>query len=160
MKKQNVKQTKSNALTILDDRKSQQYLKHILSPLEQAALRHNYKPFSYKFEGASIYISGFACKHLLDISKTKISFLSHRIDLEDKSSKIPLKLREVFENPAEILSLPAYVRNRLCDLQCYSMFKVMVLGRQYFIDGKEFGKQSIKTIDELFAKHGCSNLFT
>lgn len=159
MKKQNVKQTKGNALIILEDKKSQQSLKHILSPLESAALRHNYQPFSYKFEGAFIYISGFACKQLLDFSKIKISFLSNRIDLEIKSRKIPHKLREVFENPAEILSLPAYTRNRLCDLQCYSMFKVMVFGRQYFLDRKEFGKQSIKTLDDLFAKHGCGNLF-
>lgn len=28
-------------------RKDRQYLKHILSPLELAALRHSYKPFNY-----------------------------------------------------------------------------------------------------------------
>ena len=160
MKKQNVKQTKGNALIILEDKKAQQSLKHILSPIERAALRHNYQSFSYKFEGAFIYISGIACKQLLDITKVKVSFLTNRIELENKSQKIPFKLRELFENPSEILSLPAYTRNHLCRLQCYSMFKIMVMGRQYFLDRKEFGKQSIKTIDGLFAKHGCSNLFT
>lgn len=134
-------------------------LKYILSPLEQAALRHNYQPFNYKFEGGFIYISGFACKQLLDITKTQVSFFTSRMERENKSKDIPRKLREVFEDPAEILSLPAYTRNHLCRLECYSMFKIMLLGRQYFLDRKEFGKKSMQIVNDLFAKHGCSKLF-
>jgi len=140
-------------------KKDRQYLKYILSPLELAALRHNYKPFNYKFVGEFIYISGFACKQLLDITKTQVSFFTNRVQRENESKDIPRKLRETFEDPVEILSLPAYTRNHLCRLQCYSMFKIMILGRQYFLDRKEFGKQSMKMIDGLFEKHGCKHLF-
>ena len=140
-------------------RRDRQYLKYILSPLELTALRHNYKPFEYKIEGVFVYISGFACRQLMDFTKTQVTFFTNRMERENKSKDIPRKLREVFEDPAEILSLPAYTRNNLCKLQCYSMFKIMVLGRQYFLDKKEFGKKSMQTIDDLFAKHGCSNLF-
>jgi hypothetical protein len=140
-------------------RKDRQYLKHILSPLELAALRHSYKPFNYKIESVFVYISGFACRQLLDFTKTQVTFFTNRMERENKSKDIPRKLREVFEDPAEILSLPAYTRNHLCRLQCYSMFKIMILGRQYFLERKEFGKKSLQTIDDLFAKHGCGKLF-
>jgi len=140
-------------------RRDRQYLKYILSPLELAALGHSYKPFNYKIEGVFVYISGFACKHLLDFTKAQVTFFTNRMERENKSKDIPRKLREAFEDPAEILSLPAYTRNHLCKLQCYSMFKIMILGRQYFLDSKEFGKKSMKTIDGLFAKHRCLHLF-
>jgi len=140
-------------------KKDRQYLKHILSPLELATLRHNYKPFNYKIEGVSVYISGFACRQLLQFTKTQVTFFTNRMERENKSKDIPRKLRETFEDPAEILSLPAYTRNRLCNLQCYSMFKIMILGRKYFLERKEFGKQSMKVIDGLFAKYSCDHLF-
>ena len=140
-------------------KKERQYLKYILSPLELAALRHKYKPFNYKIEGVFIYISGFACRQLLEFTKTQVTFFSNRMERENKSKDIPRKLREVFEDPAEILSLPSYTRNHLCRLQCYSMFKIMILGKQYFLDRKEFGKKSLKTIEGLFAKHNVTKLF-
>lgn len=139
--------------------KERQHLKYILSPLELSALRHNYQPFNFRFEGQFIFMSTFACKQLLDITRSQISFFTNRVQRESKSEKIPRKLRDLFEDPEEILSLPAYIRNALCRLECYSMFKIMILGRQYFVDRKEFGKKSIETLDGLFAKHGCGNLF-
>lgn len=157
--KKKVKQIEIYDLAELKTVHTTRYLKYILSPLEQAALRHNYKPFNYKIEGVFVYISGFACRELLDFTKTQVTFFTSRMERENKSKDIPRKLREVFEDPAEILSLPAYTRNNLCRLGCYSMFKIMILGRQYFADRKEFGKQSIKTIESLFEKHKCEYLF-
>lgn len=139
--------------------KERQHLKYILSPLELSALRHNYKPFNFRFEGQFIFMSTFACKQLLDMTRSQVSFFTNRVQREGKSDKIPRKLRDAFEDPGEILSLPAYTRNCLCRLECYSMFKIMILGRQYFLDRKEFGKKSMKVLDGLFEKHGCSKLF-
>lgn len=139
--------------------KERQHLKYILSPLELSALRHNYKPFNFRFEGQFIFMSTFACKQLLELTRSQISFFTNRVQRESKSENIPRKLRDVFEDPAEILSLPAYTRNCLCRLGCFSMFKIMILGRQYFLNRKEFGKKSMQIIDDLFVKHGCSKLF-
>jgi hypothetical protein len=158
MKTKDITQDLSAALLRIDKR-SLQFLKQILSPLELSALRHNYKPFNYKFEGRFIYISGSACKQLMEITKHQVSFFTNQIEKDKHSRKIPHKLREVFEHPGEILSLPAFVRNRLCDLECYSMLRVMILGRQYFLERKEFGPKSIQVIDGLFEKYGCGDLF-
>lgn len=134
-------------------------IKHVLSPLELSALRHNYQPFNYKCHGSFIYISGPACKQLLGLAKTQLSFFTNRLQIERESKGVPRRLREVFEDPAEILSLPAYVRNNLCRLKCYSMLRMMILGRKYFLERKEFGKKSIQTMDDLFSRHRCSRLF-
>jgi len=39
------------------------------------------------------------------------------------------------------------------------MFKIMILGRLYFLDRKEFGRKSIQVLDALFEKHECSKLY-
>lgn len=134
------------------------HLKYILSPLELSALRHNFRSFNFRFEGMFIYFSSPACKQLMDFTKAKISFFTNRLDREKKSVSIPRKLRDTFEDPAEILSLPAYVRNNLCRQECYTMFQIMILGREYFLKRKEFGKKSIQTLDNLFASRKCSHL--
>lgn len=135
------------------------HLKYILSPLELAALRHNFLPFNFRFEGKFIYFSSPACKQLMDFTRSKIGFVINRIERERKSVGIPLKLRNTFEDPAEILGLPDYTRKHLCRIECYTMFGIMVLGREYFLNRKEFGKQSIKVIDDLFIKYRCGHLF-
>lgn len=136
-----------------------QLVKHVLSPLELSALRHNYQPFNYRCEGSFIYISGQACKQLLTKAKTQLSFFTNRLQIERESKNIPRRLREVFEDPREILSLPTYTRNHLCRLECYTMLRIMILGRNYFLDRKEFGKKSMQTVDNLFAKYNCGHLF-
>ncbi len=134
-------------------------MQYILSPLELAAMRHDYQPFSYKIEGRFVYFSGYACKKLAESSKERISLVRNRISIENESAGVPRKLRELFEDPREVLSLPAYLRNRLCDLDCYCMLRIMVLGRAYFSGRKEFGPKSMKTLDDLFARHKCQHLF-
>lgn len=134
-------------------------IKHVLSPLELSALRHNYQSFNYRCQGSFIYISGPACKQLLARAKSQLSFFTNRLQIENESKSVPRRLREIFEDPAEVLSLPAYVRNNLCRLECYTMFRIMILGRKYFSDRKDFGKKSLETIDNLFLKHKCNNLF-
>lgn len=134
-------------------------VKHILSPLELSALKHNYMPFNYKCDGNFIYISGPACKQLLARAKTQLSFFTNRLRIEHESKNVPRMLREIFEDPAEILSLPAYTRNCLCRLECYTILRIMVLGRKYFLNRKEFGKKSIQILDCLFTKYKCGHLF-
>lgn len=149
---------KANFLSTL--RKEEELcIKHCLSPLELSALRHNFQPFTYKIIGSSLYISRHTCKQLLVNVKNNLSFLTNQLQKERVCKDVPAKHREAFEDPREILSLAPYLRNRLCKLDCYSMLRIMLLGREYFVNRKEFGPKSIKLIDGLFAKYQCSHLF-
>ncbi|PBQ30545.1 hypothetical protein CNR22_01755 [Sphingobacteriaceae bacterium] len=141
------------------DKRSLPYLKQILSPLELSALRHNYQPFNYKFEGHFIYISGRACKQLLETTKTQLSFFTNQVEKQRYMRSIPRKHREVFEDPAQVLSLPPHLRNKLCNLQIYTLLRIMILGRSYFENHKAFGRKSIKVLEELFENYHCGHLF-
>lgn len=134
-------------------------IKHNLSPLQLAALKHNFQPFRYKINRRFVYISHYASKQLLADVKHNLSFLTNQLQKENACREVPDEYREAFEDPRLILSLPAHLRNKLCNLECYSMLRIMMLGRAYFESRKEFGPKSIKTIEELFTKYKCLHLF-
>ncbi len=146
-------------LAVLITKRSKAILKHILSPLEQTAMRRNYEPFTFNLDGVRVYISSNTCKHLVTITTQKAELLLHAIQTEKLAKGIPHKLREVFSDPRIILSLPPRLRNRLCRVQCYTLFAIMQKGRAFFIEEQKFGKKAMETLDGLFAKYNCSQLF-
>jgi len=111
------------------------------------------------FNGTEIYVSAQNSRRLLFLINYKLDLLTFLEIKEQKSGNIPLNLREVFDDPAEILSLPAQTRNRLCADQCYTMHTAMQLGRAYFVNLPGFGKRSLASLDGLFEKHNVSHLF-
>ena len=147
-------------LAVLRTKRSKAILKHILSSLEQTAMRHSYQPFTFNLDGVRVYISSNTCRHLITITTQKAELLLHAIQTEKLAQGIPHKLREVFSDPKLILSFPPRLRNRLCRLQCYTLFAIMQKGRSYFADEQKFSKKAMQTLDGLFKEHGCSNLFT
>jgi hypothetical protein len=134
-------------------------LKHILNPLEQAALQHHYKPFVYNYEGIQLYISRRSCMQLMDYATDKITFLTNLIEQERLSTGIPVKYREAFNEPRLILALPARLRNHLVRLGCYTLFAIMQKGRSHFVDEHKFSVLSMQRLDVLFATYKSGHLF-
>lgn len=155
MKKKNFEQAD---LTFLKNIETKKLLAHILSPLEVHAFKHNYQPFNYKLDGVSTYIPGYLCKQLITITRAKTEWLIEATEMHRASKDIPLKLRETFYDPTIIFSLNPSIRNRLCRLDCYTMFSIMHRGRNYFIQEK-FGKKAMQTLDEMFEEHGMGRVF-
>lgn len=131
----------------------------VLSPLEQTALNKKWQPFTYKIRGHSIYISAFDCKQLLIATTKKLQLLTAAVTKTRLAEGIPLKHREAFDDPRIVLSLHPLLRNRLCKLECYSLFTIMQRGRSYFEDEQNFSKQNMKTLDAIFLKYKCGDLF-
>lgn len=131
----------------------------VLSPIEQMALNKKWQPFVYKIKDHEIYISGFDCKQLLISTTKKLQLLTSAVTKTRLAEGIPLKHREAFDDPKIVLSLHPLLRNRLCKLECYSLFTIMHRGRSYFVEEQNFSKQSMKTLDALFAKYKCGKLF-
>lgn len=147
------------ALAAIHSESAQAILRHVLSPIEKTALRHSFQPFRYNLNGVKIYINGYNSRRLLYSIKDKLDQLNFILTKEQKSVNIPLHLREVFDDPAEILGLPAQVRNRLCAIECYTMYAAMQLGRNFFVNWPGFGKRSVAALDALFSKHNAQHLF-
>lgn len=146
-------------LKVLRTKGSKQILAHILSPLEQTALRHHYQPFTYNFNGQRIYISRRMCRHLVNITTQKAEVLLCAVAEHKATINIPLKLREVFDDPRVVFSLKPRLRNTLCRLECYTLLSIMQKGRSYFADEQAFSRNAMKTLDALFEKYNCTNLF-
>jgi hypothetical protein len=134
-------------------------LVHGISEVEEAALLHDYQPFYYQMDSRPVYFTASACKTLRENTGQRLALVRHRIQIEEKSGQIPHRLREVFEDPCEVLSLPTYARVNLHKVKCYNLLRIMLAGRRYFINQPRFGRKTIKQIEELFARHGCSGLF-
>lgn len=140
-------------------KKSQEVLKHILSPLEQAALTSNYRPFIYKDYGVSLYISQHSCKLLIESTTQKATLLCKIIEQESLSKGIPIKHREVFHDPRLVMALPPRLRNQLFRLRCYTLFTILQKGRSYFMDEHKFSPLAMQRLDRLFVKYKCLRLF-
>lgn len=155
-----IDQAEKDALAAIHSKPAQALLHHLLSPIEKAAFRRGFRPFRYNLNGVKIYINRFQCRQLLFIIKDKLELVTFIVRKERDSANIPLHLREVFDDPAEILGLPAQTRNRLCAIECYTMYATMQLGRDFFKTWPGFGRKSLAALDMLFAKHDCTHLFT
>jgi hypothetical protein len=153
------KQPDSETMAALKAAKAFGLLKHLLSPLEEAAFNHAYKPFSYIICGHRLYVSAWGSKELLESSCRKLQILE-TLECQDRlCATVPLKHREALFDPRIILSLPPRLRNRLCRLGCYSLFAIMQRGRRFFEVEEGFTAHAINTLDQAFEKHQAKHLF-
>lgn len=139
--------------------KTNALLAHLLSPLEQAAMRHKFNPFNYKLGSVRVYISASMCKQLANITMQKANMLGWGIKKDKMAKGIPFKLREVVDDPRIIMSLHPRLRNQLCRLECYTLLSIKEKGRSYFADEEKFSPRAMQTLDALFEKHNCQGLF-
>lgn len=153
------KQPDSETLAALKAAKAFGLLKHLLSPLEEAAFNHAYKPFNYIIRGHRLYVSALACKELQESTGRKLRLLE-MLEYQDRlCATVPLKNREALFDPRIILSLPPRLRNRLCRLGCYSLFAIMQRGRRFFEVEEGFTVHAINTLDQAFEKQEVKHLF-
>lgn len=142
-------------LTILE----RSNVKQILSPLEEQVLFGKPDPFIYDFDGRSIYVSRYMAKELLNCILLKIELIKTAQEKDLDLAKVPFKYREALDDPKIVLSLTPLLRNRLCKLEFYSLYKIMKKGRTYFERELNFSKKYMRLLDELFAKYKCGDLF-
>lgn len=157
--KENLIEELTYSLAKINTRQNRRLLNYILSPLEDAALRQPPDTFIYRINRRKIYISVRARQQIISGIVNKLSLLHYIIKDDHLKAGIPSNLREVFDDPAEILYLHYAIRNRLCRLDCFTLFSILEKGRDYFIKEQNFGKGAMKTLDVVFEKYGCGHLF-
>lgn len=153
------KPTRTNAPDALRAVETLGILKHLLSPLEEAAFAHDYQPFTYSKQGYTLYISAWGCKELMESTSHKLRTLK-TLEYEDRlCADILLKHREALFDPRIILSLPPRLRIRLCRLGCYSLFAIMQKGRRFFAVDQRFTAYAMRTLDQAFERCEAKHLF-
>lgn len=142
----------------LKTRSAKVLLNPILSPLELTALNKKWQPFTYKIANLKIYISALHCKHLLVSTLHKLQRLNAAVTKDKLSKGIPISMRETFDDPKIVLSLNPKLRNRLCKLECYTLFTIMQKGKIFF-EQQKFSKAHVNAIEDLFLKYKLAKLF-
>lgn len=146
-------------IAALRSKTTQTLLRHVISPLERAALKNSFRPFIYQLTDVKLFISAAKCRRLLESIDEKSSLLDVIINENRRKAIVPLRLRKIFDDAAVIMSLKPVLRNKLCLLECYTLFAIMEKGREYFVNQKDFSPADLKVLDSLFAMRKCSRLF-
>lgn len=151
--------TEASTLATLRAVKTLGCLKHLLSPLEEAAFAHAYKPFNYSMRGHSLYISAWGCRELMESTSHKLKTLE-TLEYQDRlCATVSPRHREALFDPRVILSLPPRLRNRLCRLECYSLFAIMRKGRAFFEKEQRFTASAMKALEQAFKIREAKQLF-
>lgn len=154
----NRRANKNDILTLLDA-DTEQLLKHLVSPIETAAMKHHYQPFIYDLNGVKVVVPDIACKFFIQLYYEKANLLAAIISENRRKVKVPIKLRKTFDDPRVVMSFDPDLRKKVCKLECYTLFSIIEKGRDYFLNLKGFGKDSVKGLDMVFRRYNSSHLF-
>ncbi len=146
-------------LALLRSQKAHKALQHILSPLELAAIKSLYQPFTYTYNRTTLYVNESDCKHLAWITRQKINLINGIIYKDNHGEGIPVNLRKAFTDPREVLAFPSRLRNVLINSGCSTLLDIILKGRSFFLEDRKLSKHSLSLLDALFLKYRCIHLF-
>lgn len=136
---------------------------HFLSPLSQAAVKADYQPFTYTYDGYAVRIGSDVIKELLEISKRQETIHLNLI------LQIRAILIETNSEHAEFLStlikdMGFSTRTRHGLMSCYpemcnTMLDVAKLGSYRISRLRMLGPKSVEEVRKAFIKAGCVELF-
>src|SRR5829696_3986346 len=114
------KQGSKNPLELIQaDRAAQKTLKHILSPIERAALKNNFQSFTYRLDRITVHVNPLDCTRLMTQTFVKVEWFS---DLVTRSHRQTLgnsaRHRKFLKGEVKSQQLPEYLKNRLLSNNC------------------------------------------
>jgi hypothetical protein len=160
MKKKLKPLTKVKGLGAIETPETSPVLLHFLSPLERAAYRHHFQPFTYNLDGLRLEIDPQTSKKLYWHSKRRVNALR---DIIQKSKQQVLKqdpeLRGFLLKPIKDFNMPKRLYHILKFNGCYTMDEVAQKGEYGLKRMRGMGKTYIATLMNLFIENGCGELF-
>jgi hypothetical protein len=137
-------------------------LLHLLSPLERAAYKHEFKRFFYNLDGLPLEVTPEMSRKLFYQSERRVN------DLRDLLQGARIKqLKQLDENTRRFLlkplrhhGLPIRLYHVLRGKYCRTMEDVAEKGEHGLRSMRGIGKQGLAIIRELFVENGCGSLFT
>lgn len=156
----NEKQNGADNLSEVLRNDKHQLLAHLLSPIERAAITHNYSSFGYSINNTNIQISHQACKQLRQITIVKIGLFTKLLNdsalyLVGDDARIQLFL----DTPIEYHHFPTHLFHALKQNDCHTMRHVITLGRSRIARSRNIGKVAMQLLHQLLQKHKCEFLF-
>ncbi len=131
----------------------------LLSPIELAAYKAEYKPFQFTIEGINFDITPELCRDLMQLHFTR---LRHFHEFVDKLIKTKLysdpKHAKFLLAPLKDHKLSARVYHCLYANDCATMSDVLKLGKRGILHIRGIGNSAIEEIKALLVKNDCGSL--
>lgn len=136
------------------------YLRHLLSPLELAALDANFGAFTYAFNGLHLRISSAVAANLQHIYALRL------ILCEQFAGQAQALLEEAgasyapfLSRPLDDLGLSTRLHNLLLSTGCQNLLDVTRLGSKGLSYRRGVGAKALKELREFFVREGYEELF-
>ncbi len=131
----------------------------LLSPIELAAYKAEYKPFQFEIEGINFDITPELCRDLMQLHFTR---LRHFHEFVDKLIKTKLysnpKYSDFLLAPLKKHELSTRVYHCLYANDCATMSDVLKLGKRGLKQIRGIGDGAMEEIKALLVKHECGSL--
>lgn len=131
----------------------------LLSPLEAAAYKAEYKPFKFTIEDIEFDITEELCRDLMQLHFQRMKGFHQFIDklIKTKLYSDPKYAKFLFK-PLRELKLSARLYNRLHGYGCETMSEVLKLGLKGILRIRGIGDASIKEMKGLLKENDCESL--
>ena len=160
MKTQSKKLAKVKGLGDIETPENNPHLKHYLSPLEQAAYRHNFQKFTYYLEGETLHIEPHVAKEIYFRSRKHVTAIRAIIQRTRQKELIQdIQVKHFLRIPLKDHNLPVRIYHVLKGNACDNMADVADKGEYQLKRMRGLGKESLNCIIKLFNDNGCGNLF-
>lgn len=144
---------------IISKTADERILKLLLSPLEEAAYKAEYKPFKFKIEEIDFDITEELCTELMQLHFQRMKGFHQFIDklIKTKLYSNPKYARFLFL-PLRDLKFSTRVYHRLHGYGCENMSQVLKLGYRGISKIRGIGPASIHEIKALLKRNDCESL--
>lgn len=110
--------------TALTDAQLNDFLKHMLSPLEAAAVNYNFEPFTYNQGGKGIRVDNVACDSLLTHVMTKLQLYDGMVNPpKDPVEQHKREIRKIIQERIENRRVQLVLKQELQKKQKIKIFK-------------------------------------
>jgi len=136
------------------------YLKHLLSPLEHAALAAGFEAFTYPIDGLHLHISAAVAANLKHIYALRLmlceQFAEQARALYEEAGPgyAPFLSQSLSE-----LAISTRLRHLLLRAQCDTLLDVARRGPKGFSSVRGFGPGALQELREFFVREGYEELF-
>lgn len=160
--KSNINKTKVKGVGEIQTPETNPVLLHLLSPLERATYKHEFKRFFYNLDGLPLEVTPEMSRKLFYQSERRVNELRDllqgaRIKL---LKRLDEKTRRFLLKPLRHHGLPSRIYNVLAGQYCRTMEDVAEKGEYGLRSMKGIGKQGLAVIRKLFIENGCESLLT
>lgn len=151
---------KVQGLGVIETPESNPLLINFLSPLQRAAFRNKFRPFTYNLEGTELLITADMCRELF--WEAKRDYVKYRRLIQPARQALLLKdpyKKQFLKKKTHHFNFPTRLQHILNENSLYTMSSIADKGEHGLSRMRGMGKERVTYLMNLFTDNGCGELF-